>query len=668
MQAPAVAYNGPGGTRSEERFGYHPALDGVRGLAVAAVLIFHGYPAWLPGGFLGVDAFFVLSGFLITTLLLKEHHTYGRIRLGGFWARRARRLLPAFLLVLTAVVLLNRLLVISDALPGLRTDALAALGYVANWRMIYRGGDYFAADAMASPLQHTWSLAIEEQFYLLWPLAVVLILRLTRPRRTLVLLCGTGVVASMVATVLLYRPEQLGRVYYGTDTRASALLIGCGLAGLLAARPRAKRRPHPWLSAAGLAGMAVVAAAWIGATGDSRWLYAGGLPALAVAVAVVLAAVVLVPGGLPARLLATRPLVALGAMSYGVYLWHWPLFLLLTPERVGLIGPPLFAVKVGVTLSVAAASYHLVERPVRRMRPRWRTLAPTLGAGVAVTAAAALVATAAPVVRTPTTPTPVSMDEPAFPLPSVPAGSPSAAVSPSGTGHVSSPLDRPGRRPGPAVRVSIFGDSVAFNVGAYLATPAGVRISNRAIKGCGIVPLTRVRFSGRTGTRRCADWARRWQAGVTADDPDLAVVLLGRWEVHDREMDGRWRHIGDPEFDALLAKQLEQALDVITARGARALLLTAPYTAFSRKTDGSFWPEDSAERVDAWNAMLRAAAARRPGTVSVADLNRLVCPAGRYTWEVDGITVRSDGAHFTAAGIDRIVGPWLRREMARQVR
>jgi peptidoglycan/LPS O-acetylase OafA/YrhL len=552
------------------------------------VLVFHGYPPWLPGGFLGVDAFFVLSGFLITTLLVTEHRAHGRIRLGAFWARRARRLLPGFLLVLIAVVVLNGFLVIPEALPGLRADALAALGYVANWRMIYRGGDYFAADAMASPLQHAWSLAIEEQFYLLWPLAVGLLLarRLARPLMLLLALAGTGAVVSALVCVVLYRPEQVGRVYYGTDTRAAALLVGCGLAALLAARPRRARPPGRWLSAAALVSMGVLATAWFSASGESRWLYVGGLPALAVAVAVVLAAVVLAPAGLPARLLATRPIVVLGTISYGVYLWHWPVFLLLTPERVGLVGPPLFAIKVALTLAAAAASYHLVERPARSMRPRWRTLAPGLSAGVAATAATAIVATSLPPVRTPTAPAPepVSIAEPRFPSPPGATRSPSPDAPSSGTPDPSSPLDRPGRRPGRAVRISIFGDSVAFNVGANLAPPAGVRVSNRAIKGCGIVPLTRVRFSGRTGTNRCADWARRWRAGVSADDPDLAVVLLGRWEVHDRQMDGRWRHIGQPQFDALLADQLEKALDVVTERGARALLVTAPYTAYSPQT------------------------------------------------------------------------------------
>ncbi|MFD0823325.1 acyltransferase family protein, partial [Micromonospora zhanjiangensis] len=158
------------------RFTYQPALDGLRALAVAAVLAFHGGVAALPGGFLGVDAFFVLSGFLITSLLLAEHRATGRLDLVAFWGRRVRRLLPALLVVLVVALLVSRRLLPATEIGALRWDALAALGYVANWRMADRDGDYFAATGSPSPLQHTWSLGIEEQFYLLWPVLVAVLL------------------------------------------------------------------------------------------------------------------------------------------------------------------------------------------------------------------------------------------------------------------------------------------------------------------------------------------------------------------------------------------------------------------------------------------------------------------------------------------------------------
>src|SRR3954469_19950995 len=216
-----------------------PALDGVRGVAVAGVLAFHGGVAALRGGFLGVDAFFVLSGYLITALLLGEERATGRIRLTGFWARRARRLLPALLVLLAAVLAVSRFLLPPDELPALRGDALAALLYVANWRLLHRGGGYFAETAAPSPLQHTWSLAIEEQFYLVWPLLLVALLGLVRgrdprTRRAVVLgTCLAGAAASVATTVLLRGHVDPDRLYYGTDTRAAALLVGAGLAALL---------------------------------------------------------------------------------------------------------------------------------------------------------------------------------------------------------------------------------------------------------------------------------------------------------------------------------------------------------------------------------------------------------------------------------------------------
>ena len=220
---------------------YVPALDGLRALAILAVLAFHGGMPWAHGGFLGVDAFFVLSGYLITSLLLAEWEQTGRIDLAAFWERRARRLLPALLLMVAVVTLGARALLPAEELRLLRGDGLAALFYVANWRMILRGGDYFAQTASPSPLEHTWSLGIEEQFYLAWPLLVaaclwgrVAVAARRAALRRAILLCAIGVAVSTVLLAALYRAEDPGRAYYGTDTRGASLLIGAGLAILLA--------------------------------------------------------------------------------------------------------------------------------------------------------------------------------------------------------------------------------------------------------------------------------------------------------------------------------------------------------------------------------------------------------------------------------------------------
>jgi peptidoglycan/LPS O-acetylase OafA/YrhL len=621
------------------RWVYQPALDGVRALAVAAVLIFHGYPGWLPGGFLGVDAFFVLSGFLITSLLLSERERTGRISLARFWARRARRLLPALLLVLVAVAVLARYTLAAEELAALRRDALAALGYVANWRMVYRGGDYFAQTAAASPLQHTWSLGIEEQFYLAWPLLLVFLFR----RRPAVLAAAaTGVVASGVATASLYRPAaDPGRVYYGTDTRAGALLLGCALAAVLADRP-VSQRSRRVIAVVGALGAVTVTGAWLRASGGDAWLYRGGLTGLGLAVAAVLAHLVTAPDARAARVLSLPPLVWLGRISYGVYLWHWPLFLALTADRLGFAGPGLFAVRVAVTLLAATASYHLVERPIRDGRVPTRVLAPATATAVGAVTGVIVIATVVPVVPAATV---------------APRGEQTAAAGKP----TEAPILRTGRHPGTLPRITILGDSVAWTLGAYLLPHPELEIANRAVQGCGIARLPDIWYVGSPHTNYpgCTAWDERWRASIATYDPDVAVILLDRWELMDRRLGGRYQHLGDPDYDAYVTGELTLAIGIAASAGARVVLLTAPYTRRQERPDGGLWPEDTPDRVRAWNRLLVTVAAATPTHPTILDLNHVVCPDDRFTWTVSGIRVRSDGLHFTPAGVQRIIAPWL---------
>lgn len=671
-----------------------PALDGIRAVAVAAVLAFHGGLPGASGGFLGVDAFFVLSGYLITALLLAEWtRSGGRIDLAAFWGRRARRLLPALLLVVTAVAVGARALLPPEEVTLLRGDGIAALLYVANWRMILRGGDYFAQTAAPSPLEHTWSLGIEEQFYLVWPLVLWAVLRSRRPGASLrprlwmlVAVCVAGAAASTVALAATYVVDDPGRAYYGTDTRGAAILVGAGLAALLALRdqqgwaaggvtaPLSRAAGRRRTALGGLAALAGVGLAWAAThvSGGDRGLYDGGMAVVALAVAVVVAHVVLVPTGWSARVLSVRPLPALGRISYGVYLWHWPVFIAANADRTGLEGLPLFAARCLATLALATLSYVLVERPVQLcMRPRRPVLAVT-GAGVAVaTGAAALVAsTAVPLAPAVARDSSVSAVVDRFVAGGEREGSlagddwsdpaerstgPSAHPKPRSTPQLHH------RRPGRPIVVDVFGDSVAWTLVTYLPSHPELDVRNRTLMGCGISRTAPFRYAGRhyAGLMpACRAWPRIWQAAVARDDPDVALILVGRWETMDRVLDGRWSHVGDPAFDAHLRSELELAIRLAGARGAHVLLATEPYNRRWEQLDGSLYPEDEPERVTAWNHLLRSVARDHPG-VEVIELGARISPEGRFSWTAGGYQVRSDGLHLTPSGVQGWIAPWL---------
>ena len=350
---------------SEHR--YWPSLDGVRGVAIAAVIAFHlGY---LGGGWFGVDIFFVLSGFLITSLLLSERAASGRVRLGAFWARRARRLLPALLLLLL-VLGVYALAGGPGVVPSqLRSPALATLLYFANWQQIVAGHSYFAQYQAVNPLMHTWSLAIEEQYYLVWPLAFLGLLALGRRRSLRVLVVGTATLAAGSALWMGVAAHVFGpnRAYLGTDTRVWELLLG-GLGAMALAHAGPVRRRASW-SAASVLAVGGVALALVVGTGPPTWMWDGGLVAVAAATLVVVVGSVRHPEGAVARVLAIGPLRWLGRISYSLYLWHWPVIVLMTAQNTGVSGAPLLICRLAAMLSAACLSYVLVERPATKSSP-----------------------------------------------------------------------------------------------------------------------------------------------------------------------------------------------------------------------------------------------------------------------------------------------------------
>ncbi|WP_030158580.1 acyltransferase [Glycomyces sp. NRRL B-16210] len=355
-------------TREPARSRYLPALDGLRGVAIAGVLLFH--TGNLPGGFLGVDLFFVLSGYLITDLMLREVAATGRVSLVHFWGRRIRRLLPALatmLAVVTAVVW-------SLAPPDLVRTALAdgpwAQANLYNWHLLAESASYWDRFGTERVFEHLWSIAVEEQFYVVWPLVVLVLARSARAGRNVAIAAGLISLASLALVVVLVDAGDPTRVYIGTDTRAFSLLLGA-FAAVPEVRERLRQIVGRHAGSLTVFSAFGIGAIWLIADGvDSPWLYSGGLFAHSLLSALLIVLCAERPDALVSKVFAWRPLRGLGLVSYSLYLWHWPVIVMLSPQVTGLGGWPWTALVLAVSLALAVLSKHLVEDPIR-YRAQW---------------------------------------------------------------------------------------------------------------------------------------------------------------------------------------------------------------------------------------------------------------------------------------------------------
>ena len=344
-----------------------PALDGIRAIAVIAVLLYHADLLWAPGGFLGVEVFFVLSGFLITALLWSELVATGGLGFRGFWSRRARRLLPA-LFGLLIVVLAAFLIGWPHEVASIRGDVAAAFTYSSNWYLIGVKHSYFQTLGRPSPFGHLWSLAIEEQFYLVWPVVLALLFYKVRRQKRVAWIIGGGALASAIAMWVLYSSADPSRIYYGTDTRASGLLIGAALAVVW--RPwipgyRTRIGPRA-LELGAVAAVGVLVWAFWRWDEFTSFTYRPGIQLVALASAVLVAASVHPETKLRA-ILGFKPLQWIGRRSYGIYLWHWPVFVVTRPTLdLGWSSGPTLVLRLGLTLLIAELSFHYLEEPIRR--------------------------------------------------------------------------------------------------------------------------------------------------------------------------------------------------------------------------------------------------------------------------------------------------------------
>jgi peptidoglycan/LPS O-acetylase OafA/YrhL len=636
---------GAGGAGGDRRLA---SFDGIRALAVAAVLAYHFGVPGVGGGLLGVDAFFVLSGFLITSLLCDEHRRASTIALVAFWGRRARRLLPALFLLLAGVALYAWWSRQSVDLPSLRADALATLGFVANWRFVFSHQGYFNQAMAPSPLLNMWSLGVEEQFYLVWPLVVLAVVSRWGTRR-LVWVAAVGTGLSAVLTACLFRAGfSTDRLYYGTDTRAQALLLGAAL-GAVATQRSWHVFSRRWASTRGattagtllgLVGLASLVWCWHAVQGQGAFLYEGGFLVVAASTGAVIASVTTWRTSVLARALALRPVAYVGLISYGLYLYHWPLSLAIDHAHTSLSGFWLFAARTAATFAVSIASYHLVERPLRRaaVTRRWRGFSLAAGGAAAVVAVLLLATLPAPT-------------------------APGVVVAPNGLSAAErAELAAAGAFGPHPVRFLMLGDSVALTATVGLEQDSvrryGVKIWNGGILGCNLSPgaerLGGVVYGVPGGAGGpCARWPAIYRRALRQYRPDVVGILIGRFELADTLVDGRWVHVGEAGWDRTLTGELDRAVEICSSLGARVVLFTFPYLDPPlEQPDGTPWPENAPSRVDAWNRIVRHVAAEHPKAVTLVRLNALLDPGGRFTYFLGGVRVRwkDTGIHITRAG------------------
>jgi peptidoglycan/LPS O-acetylase OafA/YrhL len=639
------------------RLSHIPALDGVRGIAVVGVLFFHA--GHLSGGFLGVDLFFTLSGFLITSLLIAEWREHGTIRLRAFWARRARRLLPALFIVLTLAALYAAVLAGDTELGRLRGDAFASLFYVSNWWQIGHRQSYWDIFTAGSPLAHMWSLAIEEQFYVVWPLLFFAVIK-RAGRRALPWLFATTAVLTAASAVAMAWLHHAGsdptRVYEGSDTRAASILVGCLAAMLVAGRGAAVGRPaRVAIETAGCVAAIGIAWSWFTIDGlRSNDLFEGGLFLHSFAGAVLITAAAHPLSPVLGRLLSLRPLRFIGTISYGIYLYHLPVYVALTPERAHLRGWPLDGVHLAVTLAIAVLSYRFVEQPIRRGALSRRRAPRALAAAVVAVTAALLASTAGAVSVSASSLGPAgapTLDDPTTTTTTTTTTTASAADGTTSTTAAGLLAPR---------RVSVVGDSVAWTIGVGLdaiKSDRDIAVQNEGVWGCGISRSDgKVRLKeGQivTEAAACPQWPQRWADDLASFHPDDVVLVLGAWDLADRMRNGSWTHPCAAGFDEWWAGEFDEALRVLGTAGATVHVTTVP---FLRSNVLGVSEAETDKRVDCLNTVIRSGAATR--SVDVIDLAGWVCPEGVCVEKVDTTVLRADGVHYDGPG-GPIVAGWL---------
>ncbi len=631
--------------------GYLPGLDALRALAIGAVVAFPLGFDWAPGGWLGVSLFFTLSGYLVTRNLLAAAAVdpAGRVRLRTFWAARARRLLPAAWTTLTVVTVVALVAPAAARRAGFDGgDVLAALSQVANWRFLAADASYAQLFASPSPVLHFWSLAVEEQVYVVLPLVVAAVVAVGARRRRALALLAVPALASFVVPIVA--GWSVDRVYYGTDARIGEVLVGAALAVVLAARRGSPGRSRVALAGSALPILALTAFAVAVASIEhgTEWIASGLLPAAAV-VSVVLVSAAVRSGSWIERVGTLRPVAACGRASYAIYLLHWPLLVWLRSRGVDPRRPLVALAAVVGTVVAAVVVTRVVERPIRRRRLALPGIVLIAGTTAAVIVAGSTWLAPG---RTDAEELLASLETHTVPAgPMGPAATSTAppSTNPPGSDGGGGSATATSTLPDAAVPTArVFGDSIALSL--LLATPAAgpvefVPVDGDQQLGCGVAPFDEA-GGGDGPIVSCDDPSAVWAASFTAAPVDAAVILTCQWEAVDRRLDGDGPFVGlgDPTFDEHVAAAYDHVTDVLLDAGAEMVLwVRCPDFAATVGADGL--PDRlAASRDPARTAALRVlvdeVAAAHPGAVCTVAFDAWMAPRR------EDVAIRPDGAHY----------------------
>ncbi|WP_051062981.1 acyltransferase family protein [Ilumatobacter nonamiensis] len=637
---------------------YQPALDGVRAFAVIAVVAFHAGASWAPGGYLGVSVFFTLSGYLITTVLLGEYESSGRIDLLQFVSRRIRRLAPASLLTLGVLTVLA-IAGIGNVASGEARHIRWAAAHLANWDQLATDTTY--ADAVSgaseqSPVLHFWSLAIEEQFYVVWPAVMIVglaVLRRAGGLRHFVVVPGLALVLSWAFVALLASRGDAESIYLNSGSRGAEILTGCVLAAVLRFRPELGIRRVP---VAPVCAGAIVLAVVLTGSSSEAWPYRGGLPIFA-----------LVSAGLIVGLrqrsrfsaaVGSRPLVWIGRRSYGIYLAHWPIFVLVPLESAGVAA---HLARLGVVVALAAASYRWLEQPIRRRVTRGIPTVIAAVVGAVVVIGGTLLIDDGPIAVTAVDEIDVR-DREAVAIgerPVVPVAETTEAD------EVDVPaMTEPATDADTTSRLVVVGDSTAVALSSGLVdwaetTDGDVQVGIAAHGACGLV-------RGGHYANETLDAALSMDCPAELDvnlpellstaPIDIVVVMVSLADTWERSWDDRetWTLPTDPEHADRVRRDYARFVDDVTTSGAERVVFVRPPVAY-RTADldepEPAWANGSAAVVD---DIARELAAERDD-VELLDLRTFVEEAGLD----DDEALRPDGIHWTAEASGQLAEEWL---------